>query len=112
MGLLFFRQALVSRGSTTLGLSPYIGRFLRDCLVLRREIPRFTAFYNGLSTVKEGPFPVLYPPFEQVNYGFFRLFFAGLFMTNLYTSPYSPDYLFSLVREVGRSWADYRFLTA
>jgi hypothetical protein len=71
VGLLFFRQALVSRGSTALRFSPYIGSFLRDCLVLKREIPRFTAFYNGLSTVKKGSFAILNSPFEQINYGLF-----------------------------------------
>jgi hypothetical protein len=68
---LFFRHHVVSRGSTALRLAPYIGSFLRDCLVLKREIPRFTAFYNGLSTVKKGSFAILNSPFEQINYGLF-----------------------------------------
>lgn len=36
---LFFRHHLVVRASTALGLSPYIGGLLRDCLSLPERFP-------------------------------------------------------------------------
>ena len=71
MGLLFFRQALVSRGFNHPGAFALRWSLPTGLSRFRGEIPRFTAFYNGLSTVKKGPFSILNSPFEQINYGLF-----------------------------------------